>query len=302
MNLLRIATRKSPLALWQAKHIAKTLSSHWPKLKIELVPMTTSGDRFLKDKLFKIGGKGLFVKELEQALLENRADIAVHSMKDVPAKFPIGLVLPVICKRDSPYDALVSPNYAKLSDLPINATVGTSSLRRQSQLLAIRPDLIIKNLRGNIHTRLKKMHEDNFDAIILAEAGLNRMEMQTEIKETISSDIMLPSCGQGALGIECRGDDLKTLDLISPLNDAETALCVATEREVNALLGGSCHVPVGVFCKTIDAKSLHLSAIVASPNGSVVIKASIKGANTDWKNLAFMCVEELNAKGAKALL
>ncbi len=207
IETLRIATRKSPLALWQANHIADLLKQHWPLIKIELVPMVTSGDKFLKDKLLITGGKGLFVKELEEALLTGQADIAVHSIKDVPATFPEGLALAAICKRHNPLDAFIAKRHKTLQDLPAGSVIGTSSLRRQSQLLALRPDLEIKVLRGNINTRLDKLEAGEYDAIILAVAGLERMGMQASITEILSDELMLPACGQGALGIECRTED-----------------------------------------------------------------------------------------------
>ena len=251
MMKLRIATRKSPLALWQANYIRNALIQHWPTLEIELIPMTTSGDQFFKDKLSAIGGKGLFVKELEEALLEQRADLAVHSMKDVPATFPDGLCLAAICARHNPLDALVSHKYSSLSSLPTGAIIGTTSLRRQSQLMANRPDLHIKALRGNIQTRIAKLQSNEYDAIVLAAAGLERMAMHDMIRELFNTDVMLPACGQGALGIECRIDDVELKKYIAPLNDPSSALCVNTERHVSALLGGTCHVPLAGYCTPV---------------------------------------------------
>lgn len=299
---IRIATRQSPLALWQANFIRAQLLRHWPDIEIELLPMSTSGDAFLKDKLLTIGGKGLFVKELEEALLDKRADLAVHSMKDVPVAFPDGLALAVICARDNPLDAFVSTRYASLVDLPSGAVVGTSSLRRQSQLLAIRSDVDIKPLRGNIHTRLDKMDQGEFDAIILAAAGLERMGMQARIQERLSPDVMLPACGQGALGIECRVDDEDILKLLQPLNDPLSALCVDTERRVNAMLGGNCHTPLAVYCRPLDASHLLLSAKVASADGRQVIYLHQQGADDVAAGLAEQCVEALLARGAGVLL
>lgn len=301
-KILRIATRQSPLALWQANFIREQLLLHWPYLTIELLPMTTSGDQFLKDKLLKIGGKGLFVKELEAALLDNRADLAVHSMKDVPASFPNGLTLSAICKRNSPFDALVSKKYTSLSALPLHAVIGTSSLRRQSQLLAIRPDLNIIALRGNIHTRIEKLTTDGFDAIILAVAGLERMGLEHLITQRLSETCMVPACGQGALGIECRLDDEETLAFIAPLNDALSALCVQTERQVNALLGGNCHMPLGVYCKPETSTTLSLCALVASANGQQVIQDSQTDLAIASAQLAQNCAQNLLTKGAAKLL
>lgn len=301
-KILRIATRNSPLALWQANHIRAELLQRWPELVIELLPMTTSGDQFLKDKLLAIGGKGLFVKELEEALLDKRADLAVHSMKDVPAAAPEGLSLTAICARHNPFDALVSRVYPSLNDLPLNAVVGTSSLRRQSQLLAIRPDLKIHPLRGNIHTRLAKLDSGEFDAIVLAVSGLERMGLGHLITEVLAEDIMLPACGQGALGLECRTDDEDLHAIIAPLNHTLSALCVNTERHVNALLGGNCHVPLAVYCTAAPDDKLYLRAKVASSNGQIIIEDYQLGASGDAHQLAQQCAQTLLAKGAADLL
>jgi len=299
---LRIATRKSPLALWQANHIREALIQHWPDLEIELLPMTTSGDKFLKDKLISLGGKGLFVKELEEALLDKRADLAVHSMKDVPADFPDGLALAAICNRHSPLDALLSIAYGNLDALPQGAVVGTASLRRQSQLLAIRPDLQIKTLRGNINTRISKMQTGEYDAVILAVAGLERMGMQHLIKEVLAEDVMLPACGQGALGIECRTEDEVLHHYLAPLNDPLSSLCVGIERHVNAQLGGNCHVPLAVFCKPTADDQLLLRAKVASLDGRTIIYNSQRGHQQDAITMADTCVRTLLADGAAELL
>ena len=299
---LRIATRKSPLALWQANHIRDKLLLHWSTLCIDLIPMVTSGDQFFKDQLSMIGGKGLFVKELEEALLDGRADFAVHSMKDVPAIFPTGLGLEAICERHNPLDALISVNYANLSDLPIGAIIGTSSLRRQSQLLAARPDLQITPLRGNVQTRLSKLESGEYDAIVLAAAGLERMGMQSHIKEILSTDLMLPACGQGALGIECRVDDAKIRGFLAPLNDWKSAVCVQAERHVSALLGGNCHVPLAVYCLWLNDTDLVLQAKVASVDGKIIIKNSQQGPADDATMLAQRCVDHLLANGARDLL
>ncbi len=301
-NRLRIATRKSPLALWQANHVRDLLLQHWPTLEIELIPMVTSGDTFFKDKLSATGGKGLFVKELEEAILDNRADLAVHSMKDVPATFPKGLGLAAICTRHNPLDALLSENYASLDNLPTNATIGTTSLRRQSQLLAIRPDLVIKPLRGNIQTRIAKLKSGEYDAIVLAAAGLLRMGMQECIKEILNTDAMLPACGQGALGIECRMNDESLKKYIAPLNDTLSALCVHTERQVNALLGGNCHVPLAVYCTYTTDSQLLIRAKVATGDGKIMISNSQCGPQQDATILADQCAQALLASGADALL
>ena len=302
LKIVRIATRKSPLALWQANHIREALMLHWPELHVELVPMVTSGDQFLKDKLLAIGGKGLFVKELEEALLDNRADIAVHSMKDVPSMFPAGLSLAAICTRDSPFDALLSQSYTSLNALPLGASIGTVSLRRQSQLLAIRPDLNMMPLRGNIQTRLAKMAVCEFDAIVLAVAGLERMGLENLITQTLDDDIMLPACGQGALGIESRTDDAVIQQLIAPLNDPMSALCVHSERHVNALLGGNCHVPIAVFCTPTADSTVLLRAKVATPDGRTMISNRQSGHQRDAMVLAEQCAQDLLANGAAELL
>ncbi|KTC95096.1 hydroxymethylbilane synthase [Legionella feeleii] len=302
IETLRIATRKSPLALWQANHIASLLKQYWPLLEIELVPMVTSGDKFLKDKLLVTGGKGLFVKELEEALLAGEADIAVHSMKDVPATFPEGLALATICKRHNPLDAFIAKRHKRLQELPAGSVIGTSSLRRQSQLLALRSDLEIKVLRGNINTRLNKLEEGEYDAIILAVAGLERMEMQTSITEILSDELMLPACGQGALGIECRAEDSDIKKLLTPLNDPLSALCVYSERHVNALLGGNCHVPLAVFCTVQSNQQLLLRAKVLTIDGQTVIQDRQSGPQSQAIAIADTCAKALLAKGAGKLL
>lgn len=299
---LRIATRKSPLALWQAHHVGELLKRSWPTLSIELVPMLTSGDRFTKDKLQRTGGKGLFVKELEEALLGNRADLAVHSMKDVPAELPEGLCLATICKRDNPFDAFVSERFESLKSLPINSTVGTASLRRQSQLLALRPDLNIITLRGNVNTRLEKLKSGNYDAIILAAAGLERLGLAGQIKEILSLDVMLPACAQGALGIECRLSDAELHELLSPLHDELSAACIYAERHVNARLGGNCHVPLAVYAAPNNEHQLVLKAAVMSLNGRECIKDQQKGVISDALQLADVCADNLLLNGAERLL
>lgn len=299
---IRIATRQSPLALWQANHVRDELLKQWPELQIELLPMTTSGDRFLKDKLLEIGGKGLFVKELEEALLDKRADFAVHSTKDMPAEFPEGLKLAAICKRDNPFDALVSTQYSSLQSLPQNAVVGTGSLRRQSQLLAYRPDLCIKPLRGNINTRLAKLESGEYQAIILAAAGLERMGFNQTITEQLSEHIMLPACGQGALAIECRTDDATIQKLIDGLNDPISAVCVHAERKVNALLGGNCHVPLAVFCAPTPEGQLFLQAKILNHDGSQLIHNNQTGSINEASVLADRCAQDLLSQGAASLL
>jgi hydroxymethylbilane synthase len=298
---IRIATRKSPLALWQAQHVGHLIQQHWPMVSIELIPMLTSGDKFNKEKLQAIGGKGLFVKELEEALFDGRADIAVHSMKDVLAQLPLGLDIVTICKRDNPLDALLSPEAFTLETLPKASIVGTTSLRRQSQLLSLRPDVIIKPLRGNINTRIKKMEDGEFDAILLAAAGMARLGLTVPMT-IIDASSMLPSCGQGALGIECRVDQPQLLELLAPLNDHLTSICVRAERRVNLRLGGNCHVPLAVFCTPLENNQLHLSARVLSLDGKTVIAEAESDSVENSMSLADRCVLKLLEKGAGTLL
>jgi hydroxymethylbilane synthase len=299
---LRVATRQSPLALWQANHVKQLLLNKWPSYQIELVPMSTSGDKFLKDKLLAVGGKGLFVKELEEALLDKRADFAVHSAKDMPAEFPNGLGLAAICKRDNPFDVFVSHHYRSLETLPQQAIVGTASLRRQSQLLAYKPDLCVKPLRGNINTRLDKLKSGEYQAIILAAAGLERMGFTDLITEYLATEIMLPACGQGALAIECRTDDHEMQVLLTELNDPISSICVHSERQVNALLGGNCHVPLAVFCTPIEENQLFLQAKVLSADGSQTINSVQTGPVEQAATLAALCAQSLLAQNAESLL
>ena len=271
-NLLKIATRQSPLALWQANFVKHQLETLHPGLRVELVPMVTKGDVILDSPLAKIGGKGLFVKELEAALLDGRADIAVHSMKDVPMEFPQGLGLSVICRREDPRDAFVSNKYAALVDLPAGAVVGTSSLRRQCQLKQLRPDLQVHSLRGNVGTRLSKLDQGEYDAIILASAGLIRLGLAERIRSFIEVEQSLPAVGQGAVGIECRSDDLVVQQLLAPLADQQTTLCVLAERAMNRRLQGGCQVPIGGYA-IIENEQLWLRALVGELDGSQIIRA-----------------------------
>lgn len=300
--MLRIATRKSPLALQQAHHVAQQLQQLYPDLEIELVPMTTQGDELLHQKLLNFGGKGLFVKELEQALIEHRADIAVHSMKDVPALFPEGLKLHTICKRDNPFDAFISKNHKSLNTLKPGSTIGTASLRRQAQLLAYRPDLKIQMLRGNIHTRLEKLERGDFDAIILACAGLERMKLQEKIQQTLTTDIMLPACGQGAIGIECRSDDIQTQALIEKLQCLDTTLCVQIERAVNRELGGHCHVPIAIFAHYQKADLIHLQARIYNAQGTHQLRWEKEFSASQAMEYAQVCAKELLHLGALELI
>lgn len=270
--LIRIATRKSALAMWQAHYVKDLFAQHFPNTEVALVPMSTQGDRILDTPLAKIGGKGLFIKELEVAMQNGLADIAVHSMKDVPVAFPEGFGLHCICERENPYDAFVSNVYASFDDLPQGAIMGTSSLRRQAQLKKCRPDLRIKDLRGNVNTRLQKLDDGEYDAIILASAGLIRLNMQQRIRAQLAPEQCLPAVGQGAVGIECRNDDTVLIDMLQQLNHPTTALRVLSERAMNAKLQGGCQVPIGSFAEYTD-NTLHLRALVASPNGEKVLHA-----------------------------
>jgi hydroxymethylbilane synthase len=300
-NILRIATRKSPLALWQTHHVREALCRAHPNLQIKLVEMSTQGDKILDTPLAKIGGKGLFVKELENGLFEKWADIAVHSMKDVPAELPEGLTLSVIMRREDPYDAFVSNRYANLTALPEGAIVGTSSLRRQSQLLALRPDLQIRSLRGNVGTRLSKLDKGDYDAIVLAAAGLKRLGMAERISEILKPEVILPAIGQGAIGIESRQDDVETFELIAVLNDLVTQQRVTAERAMNARLGGGCQVPIAGFAE-IDEKGLELRGLVGDVQGKEVIRHSIRGAVDLAEELGRQLGNELLTRGADRLL
>ncbi|MGS0682757.1 hydroxymethylbilane synthase [Shewanella sp. 125m-7] len=300
-NLIRIATRKSPLAMWQAEFVKAELEKIHEGLIVELLPMSTKGDIILDTPLAKVGGKGLFVKELEVAMLEGKADIAVHSMKDVPVEFPEGLGLEVICEREDPRDAFVSNNYKTIEDLPQGAIVGTSSLRRQCQIRAARPDLVIKDLRGNVGTRLAKLDAGNYDAIILAAAGLKRLKLEERIASFISAEQSLPANGQGAVGIECRTDDARVRALLAPLEHAETRMRVTAERAMNTRLEGGCQVPIGAYAE-IDGDTLSLRGLVGNPDGSQIITASSTGNKADAEKLGVAMAEELLEKGAKTIL
>lgn len=298
---LKIATRQSPLALWQANYVKDSLQQLYPDLTVELVPMVTKGDVILDSPLAKIGGKGLFVKELENALLNKEADIAVHSMKDVPMQFPEGLGLAVICKREDPRDAFVSNSYRTFSELPRGAVVGTSSLRRQCQLKALRPDLDIRSLRGNVGTRLSKLDNGDYDAIILASAGLIRLGLADRIASFIEVEQSLPAAGQGAVGIECRTDDVQVKQLLAPLADAETTCCVLAERAMNNRLQGGCQVPIGGYA-VLQQGQLYLRALVGDVDGSQIIRAEGKSAVENADVLGVQIAEQLLAQGADKIL
>ena len=301
---LRIATRESLLALWQAEYIKARLEACHSGLQVELLGMTTRGDQLLDSPLSKIGGKALFVKELEQALLDGRADIAVHSMKDVPMEFPEGLGLAIICEREDPRDAFVSNHYADVDALPQGARVGTSSLRRECQLRARRPDLQISSLRGNVQTRLRKLDDGEFDAIILASAGLIRLELQQRIASFMNVEDSLPACGQGAVGVETRLDDNWVRELLAPLHDADSAAKVMAERAMNTRLQGGCQVPIAGYAITDDSRDDHLwlRALVGEPDGSRVLRAELTAPAADPEALGVAVAEALLAQGAGDIL
>ncbi|PJF04439.1 hydroxymethylbilane synthase [Acinetobacter seifertii] len=301
MKTLKIATRQSPLALWQAEHIRARLQELHPDLTVELVKFVTQGDKILDTPLAKIGGKGLFVKELEAALLDGRADLAVHSMKDVPMALPEGLTLAVICEREDPLDAFVSNQFEKFADLPQGARVGTSSLRRKSQILKQRPDLQIVDLRGNVGTRLGKLDDGQYDAIILASAGLKRLGLENRIRHTIEPNVSLPAVGQGALGLECRADDQEVLALIQPLLHIETDVCVRAERAFNAYLEGGCQVPIAGYATLQDGK-IHIEGRVGSPDGQTLLRAEMIDEAHNAQQLGENLARNLLEQGAGDLL
>jgi len=298
---LKIATRKSPLALWQAEHVKARLEYHHPGLKVELVKMTTKGDQILNSPLSKIGGKGLFIKELEVGMMEGVADIAVHSMKDVPYEIPPGFELGAILKRENPFDAFVSNHYESIDDLPQGAKVGTCSMRRIVQLKALRPDLEILDLRGNVNTRLQKLDDGEYDAIILACAGLIRLKFEDRIKQQISAEQSLPAVGQGAVGIEIRENDQEILDLITPLIDTETSYRITCERAMNARLEGGCSVPIAGY-STIEDNRITLTGLVGNVDTGVILKEQISGSIDESEQLGTVLADKLISLGAKDIL
>lgn len=298
---LRIATRQSPLALWQANYVKQQLQLHHPALQVELIPMVTKGDILLDTPLAKIGGKGLFVKQLEQALLENQADIAVHSIKDVPVQFPAGLQLSTICQRAEVRDAFVSNHYATLAQLPQGAVVGTSSLRRQAQLRALYPHLQIRDLRGNVGTRLQKLDQGDYDAIILAGAGLQRLQLTARITQLLPIEQMLPAVGQGAVGIESRCDDTATLALLACLDHQPTRVCITAERAMNQTLQGGCQVPIGCLAQ-LQADQLQIQALVGSLDGKTILRSQISGPASAAEQLGTELAHQLLAQGADKIL
>lgn len=300
-STIRIATRKSPLALWQAHYVKDALQAAHPGLDVELVTFVTKGDVILDTPLAKVGGKGLFVKELEVAMLDGRADLAVHSMKDVPVDFPEGLGLVTICERADPRDAFVSNHYSSLAQLPQGAVVGTCSLRRQCQLKAQRPDLVIKDLRGNVGTRLSKLDAGEYDAIILAAAGLQRLELEQRIASYIEPEQSLPAVGQGAVGIECRLDDNELHQLLAPLHHQDTADRVLCERAMNNTLQGGCQVPIGSYSQ-LEGEQIWLRALVGEPDGSEIVRGEIRGDRSEGEQLGQQLAEQLLAQGARQIL
>ena len=300
-DILRIATRKSPLALWQANYVSDMLKYHHPDLKVELVTMVTQGDKILDTPLAKVGGKGLFVKELEVGMLEGRADIAVHSMKDVPVDFPPGLHLAVVCEREDPRDAFVSNNFKSLEELPQGARLGTSSLRRQAQISALRPDLKIIDLRGNVNTRLKKLDDGEYDAIILAAAGLIRLKFEDRITQFIGTDVCLPAIGQGAVGIECRSDDARVHNLIAPLNDNKTQIRITAERAMNERLQGGCQVPIAGYAE-FEKGLVMMRGLVGQVDGKKIIRGDIAGPAENAEELGIVLAEDLLSRGADKIL
>ena len=301
MDTIRIATRQSPLALWQAEFVRDRLQQAHPGLHVELVTMVTRGDKILDTSLAKVGGKGLFIKELEQALYDGRADIAVHSTKDMTVDVPEGLHLSAICQRADPRDAFVSNRYKKLEDLPDQAIVGTSSLRRECQLRARFPQLQIKSLRGNVNTRLGKLDKDEYDAIILAAAGLQRLGFEQRIRRALEPELLLPAVGQGAVCIESRTDDTRVHELLAPLNHHETRICVMAERAMNARLQGGCQVPIGGHA-ILQNDKIWLRGLVGAIDGQQIIRAEGVGEKDQGTALGEQIAEALLTQGAKAIL
>lgn len=301
MNQLSIATRKSPLAMWQAEFVKTQLLQQHPQLAIELIGMSTQGDVLLDVPLAKIGGKGLFIKELEEQMMAGNAQLAVHSMKDLPAVLPEGFAIGAVLARHNPLDAFVSNTYANLDELPQGAIVGTSSLRRKSQLLAIRPDLQLHDLRGNIHTRMRKLDEGQYDAIILAAAGLERMDMPERIRSVIPAEVCLPAVAQGALAIEVLANDASTQGFVDCLNDETTLACVRAERAMNAALEGGCQVPIGSYA-VWQGEQIWLRGLVASLDGKTIIRGERLGSAADAHRMGEDLAQELLAKGAKSIL
>lgn len=298
---IRIATRKSALAVWQAEHVAARLRAACPDIEVELVKMVTRGDKLLDAPLAKVGGKGLFVKELEEGLLAETADLAVHSMKDVPSELPDGLHLAAILPREDPRDAFVSLRYPSFEALPARAKVGTSSLRRQCQIKARLPECETLNLRGNVDTRLAKLENGQYDAIILAAAGLKRLGLSHRIAEILSIEISLPAVGQGAIGIECRREDIWLNDCLKALHHEETAICVTAERAFNGRLNGGCQVPIAGYAE-LSGECLRLRGLVGTPDGQMLIQGEMEGSAGDPRALGIALAEDLLTRGADRIL
>jgi hydroxymethylbilane synthase len=298
---VRIATRRSQLALWQAWYVRDRLLECHPGIGVEIVELVSEGDRTLDVPLSRVGGKGLFLKELEQAILRGDCDIAVHSMKDVTVELPRGLTIATICPREDPRDAFVSNRYGGLGEMPAGAVVGTCSLRRGCQIRAAFPHLEVRNLRGNVNTRLGRLDDGDYDALILAVAGLMRLEFHQRIRECIDTDTVLPAVGQGAVGIECRQDDDEIRQLLAPLADAGATLRVRAERAANAGLGGGCHVPVAVFAE-IGNGDMHVRGLVGEPDGSRILRAEARGDPATAEDLGRQVAEQLLAQGGGEIL
>lgn len=298
---LRIATRKSPLAMWQTEFVKAELEKAHPGLEIILLPMSTKGDNILDVPLAKIGGKGLFTKELEDRMMDGDADIAVHSMKDVPMELPEGFALGAILERHAPTDAFVSNQYETFDALPQGAVLGTSSLRRKAQLMAIRPDLDVRDLRGNVGTRLGKLDAGEYDAIILATAGLQRLGLDERIRHELTPEVCLPAVTQGTIGIEYFAKDTETLEIIQVLNHKETEIRTTAERAMNHHLEGGCQVPIGVFAE-LDGDDLKMRGLVGTLDGSEILTASIEGKAAEAQELGVNLAKKLLAQGAKAIL
>ncbi|VFP87796.1 hydroxymethylbilane synthase [Candidatus Erwinia haradaeae] len=300
-KIFKIITRQSPLALWQAQYVQENLLLHHPGLCVEQVPVMTRGDLMLETALTRIGGKAIFVKELERAILSGHADIAVHSIKDVPMSFPKGLGLVSICEREAPHDAFVSNKYSSINLLPPNAIIGTSSLRRQCQLHSRRPDLLIQIARGNVGTRLSKLDAGQYDAIILAVAGLKRLNLTHRIRQTIPIEESLPAVGQGAIGIECRLNDLSTINLLTALNHPDTEDRIRAERAMNARLAGGCHVPIGSYA-VLEGDTLWLRGLVSSLDGTQIVRGEYRGSRVDAEKIGTLLAEHLLNSGAREIL
>ena len=298
---IRIATRTSQLALWQAYYVRDRLLAIHSGLNVEIVELVSQGDKTLDIPLAKVGGKGLFLKELEQSLLANESDIAVHSMKDVTVTLPEGLIIPVICPREDPRDAFVSNRYQSIDDLPNGAVVGSCSLRRRCQIQAAYPHLEVRDLRGNVNTRLKRLDDGDYDALILAASGLIRLDFTDRITHCLDTSVCLPAVGQGAVGIECREGDEEILAMIKPLSDDDAEIRLGAERAANERLGGGCHVPVAVYSEILGDQ-IHVRGLVGEPDGSVILTAEQTGAIHSAVNLGQEVADALIAQGADKIL